>query len=157
MSSIASGTRLSVNSAAPTAAARLVGQFWGLDSDRVFEFFLRQIVFSQEVDVPPGGRRPMGHRLQEFLALDWILDLDECLRQIQVIPGSVASGFLSHKNVERPLCKSAIRGLSQLSSYRALSQMQQNPPEAGGGGNRGWGGGVVGVVVGKKRKLFEQF
>jgi hypothetical protein len=43
MSSIAGGPRLSVNSAAPTATTRLVGQFWGLDSDRVFEFFLRQI------------------------------------------------------------------------------------------------------------------
>jgi hypothetical protein len=41
---------------------RLVGQFWGLDSDRVFVFFLRQVVFSQKVDVLPGGR-PMGHGL----------------------------------------------------------------------------------------------
>ena len=54
---MACGPRLSVNSAAPTATTRLVGQFWGLDSDRVFEFFLRQIVFSQEVDVLPCGRR----------------------------------------------------------------------------------------------------
>jgi hypothetical protein len=63
MSSIAGGPGLSVNSAAPTATTRLVGQFWGLDSDRVFEVFLRQIVFSQKVDVLPGGRRPMGHGL----------------------------------------------------------------------------------------------
>ena len=60
MLAIAGRQRLSVNSAAPTATTRLVGQFWGLDSDRVFEFFLRQIVFSQKVDVRPGGRRPMG-------------------------------------------------------------------------------------------------
>ncbi len=32
----------------------------------------------------------MGHRLQEFLALDRILDLDECLRQVQVIPADDA-------------------------------------------------------------------
>ena len=63
MSSIAGGPRLSVNSAAPTATTRLVGQFWGLDSDRVFEFFLRQIVFSQKVDVLPGGRRPIHGKL----------------------------------------------------------------------------------------------
>jgi hypothetical protein len=63
MSSIACGPGHSVNSADPTATTRLVGQFWGLDSDRVFEFFLRQIVFSQKVDALPGGRRPMGHRL----------------------------------------------------------------------------------------------
>jgi hypothetical protein len=63
MSSIACGPRLSADSADPTATTRLVGQFWGLDSDRVFEFFLRQIVFSQKVDVLPGGRRPMGDRL----------------------------------------------------------------------------------------------
>src|SRR5271156_1460997 len=36
MSSIACGASLAVNSAAPTATPRLVGQFWGLDSDRVF-------------------------------------------------------------------------------------------------------------------------
>ena len=54
---MACGPRLSVKFAAPTATTRLVGQFWGLDSDRVFEFFLRQIVFSQEVDVLPCGRR----------------------------------------------------------------------------------------------------
>ncbi len=48
---MACGPMLSVNSAAPTATTRLVGQFWGLDSDRVFEFFLRQIVFPQEVNL----------------------------------------------------------------------------------------------------------
>src|SRR5277367_6334268 len=36
MSSIACGASLAVNSAAPTATPRLLGQFWGLDSDRVF-------------------------------------------------------------------------------------------------------------------------
>ena len=35
---MACGPRLSVKFAAPTATTRLVGQFWGLDSDRVFEF-----------------------------------------------------------------------------------------------------------------------
>jgi hypothetical protein len=41
----------------------LVGQFWGLDSNRVLEPVLREIVLSQEIQMPPGGRRPVGHRL----------------------------------------------------------------------------------------------
>src|SRR5260370_32185864 len=28
---------------------------------------LREIILSQEIQMPPGGRRPMGHRLQQFL------------------------------------------------------------------------------------------
>ena len=35
--------------------------------------------------MPPGGRRPMGHRLQQFLPFGRIIDLSEFLRQIQVI------------------------------------------------------------------------
>ena len=40
----------------------LVGQFWGLDSDRILKLILREIILSQEIQMPPGGRRPMGHR-----------------------------------------------------------------------------------------------
>jgi integrase len=45
----------------------LVGQFWGLDSDGILKLVSREIVRSQEIQVPPGGHRPMGHRLQQFL------------------------------------------------------------------------------------------
>ena len=63
----------------------LVGQFWGLDSDRILKLVLREIILSQEIQMPPGGRRPMGHRLQQFLPFGRIIDLSEFLRQIQVI------------------------------------------------------------------------
>ncbi len=36
----------------------LVGQFWGLDSDRILKLVLREIILSQEIQMPPGGRRP---------------------------------------------------------------------------------------------------
>jgi hypothetical protein len=41
----------------------LVGQFWGLDSDRILKLVLREIILSQEIQMPPGVRRTMGHRL----------------------------------------------------------------------------------------------
>ena len=33
----------------------LVGQFWGLDSDRILKLVLREIILSQEIQMPPGG------------------------------------------------------------------------------------------------------
>ena len=45
----------------------LVGQFWGLDSDRILKLVLREIILSQEIQMPPGGRRAVGPRLQQFL------------------------------------------------------------------------------------------
>jgi hypothetical protein len=68
----------------------LVGQFWGLDSDRILKLVLREIILSQEIQMPPGGRRPMGHGLQQFLSFGRIIDLGEFLRQIQVIPADDA-------------------------------------------------------------------
>src|SRR5258708_38332273 len=68
----------------------LVGQFWGLDSDRILKLVLREIILSQEIQMPPGARRPMGHRLQQFLPFGRIIDLGEFLRQIQVIPADDA-------------------------------------------------------------------
>ena len=53
----------------PKTGPGLVGQFWGLDSDRILKLVLREIILSQEIQMPPGGRRPMGHRLQQFLRL----------------------------------------------------------------------------------------
>ena len=44
----------------------------------------------QRFRCPPGGRRPMGHRLQQFLPFGRIIDLGEFLRQIQVIPAEDA-------------------------------------------------------------------
>src|SRR4029077_9991953 len=37
----------------------LVGQFGGLDSDRILKFVLREIILSQEIQMPP--RRPPTH------------------------------------------------------------------------------------------------
>jgi len=68
----------------------LVGQFWGLDSDRILKLVLREIILSQEIQMPPGGRRPVGHGLQQFLPFGRIIDLGEFLRQIQVIPADDA-------------------------------------------------------------------
>jgi hypothetical protein len=60
---MACGPRLSVNSADPTATTRLVGQFWGMIPTESLKFSSDRHVFSQKVDVLPGGRRTMGHRL----------------------------------------------------------------------------------------------
>jgi hypothetical protein len=68
----------------------LVGQFWELDSDRILKLVLREIILSQEIQMPPGGRRSMGHGLQQFLPFGRIIDLGEFLRQIQVIPADDA-------------------------------------------------------------------
>jgi hypothetical protein len=52
----------------------LLGQFSGLDSDRILKLILREIILSQEIQMPPGGRRPMGHRLQQFLPFGRIIE-----------------------------------------------------------------------------------
>lgn len=67
----------------------LVGQFWGLDSDRILKLILREIILSQEIQMPPGGRRPMGHRLQQILPFGRIIDLGEFLRQIGATQGKL--------------------------------------------------------------------
>src|SRR6516164_8876060 len=41
----------------PRRGPDLVGQFWGLDSDRILKLVLREIILSQEIQMPPGGRR----------------------------------------------------------------------------------------------------
>jgi hypothetical protein len=46
------------NSGTPKTGPGLVGQFWGLDSDRILKLVLRKIILSQEIQMPPGGRRP---------------------------------------------------------------------------------------------------
>jgi hypothetical protein len=37
-----------------------------LDSDRILKLVLREIILSQEIQMPPGGRRSMGHGLQQL-------------------------------------------------------------------------------------------
>src|SRR5260221_7882912 len=78
------------DSGTPKAAPGLVGQFWELDSDRILKLVLREIILSQEIQMPPGGRRAMGRRLQQFLPFGWIIDLGEFLRQVEVIPADDA-------------------------------------------------------------------
>jgi hypothetical protein len=68
----------------------LVGQFWGLDSDRILKLVLGEIILSQKIQMPPGSRRAMGDGLQQFLPFGWIIDLGEFLRQVQVIPADDA-------------------------------------------------------------------
>jgi hypothetical protein len=38
----------------------LVSQFWRLDSDRILKRVLREIILSQEIQMPPGGPPPHG-------------------------------------------------------------------------------------------------
>ena len=45
------------DSRTPETGLGLVGQFWGLDSDRILKLVLREIILSQEIQMPPGGRR----------------------------------------------------------------------------------------------------
>jgi hypothetical protein len=45
----------------------LVGQFWGLDSDRIMKLVLVEIILSQKIQMRPGSRRAMGDGLQQFL------------------------------------------------------------------------------------------
>ena len=44
----------------------LVGQFWGLDSDRILKLVLGEIILSQKIQMPPGSRRAMGDGLQQL-------------------------------------------------------------------------------------------
>jgi len=71
MSPNASGTWLSVSSAAPTAPPRLLNQSWELVPTE---------------SLVQGGRRVMGHASKRFLALYRVLYLYECLRRVQVNP-----------------------------------------------------------------------
>jgi hypothetical protein len=77
----------------------LVGQFWGLDSDRILKLVLREITLSQEIQMPPGGRRPMGHRLQQFLPFTQPLTYltSKGLTDVQI---QLISGHESKKSLE---------------------------------------------------------
>src|SRR4029077_16412282 len=56
------------DSGTPKTGPGLVGQFWGRDSDRILKLVLREIILSQEIQMPPGGRRPSATHLQQFLS-----------------------------------------------------------------------------------------
>src|SRR5271166_3333330 len=92
-STTAGAYRVFGDSGTPETGPGLVSQFWGLDSDRILKLVLREIILSQdqEIQMPPGGRRPIGHRLQQVLPFGRIIDLGEFLRQIQVIGVPAAS------------------------------------------------------------------
>src|SRR5260370_13861873 len=70
------------DSGTPKTGPGLVGQFWELDSDRILKLVLREIILSQEIQMPPGGRRAMGHRLHQFLPFGWITDSDDSKRHV---------------------------------------------------------------------------
>src|ERR1700693_4032051 len=61
----ANGRRVRIfgDSGTPKTGPGLVGQFWGLDSDGILKLVLREIILPQEIQMPLGGRRTMGHRL----------------------------------------------------------------------------------------------
>ena len=50
----------------------LVGQFWGLDSDRILKLVLGEIILSQKIQMPPGSRRAGGFDHLSTLPLNWI-------------------------------------------------------------------------------------
>src|ERR1700737_2422151 len=47
------GFRRFRNSGTPKTGPSLVGQFWGLDSDRILKLVLREIILSQEINIVP--------------------------------------------------------------------------------------------------------
>src|SRR4029077_12980635 len=92
------------DSGTPKTGPGLVGQFWGLDSDRILKLVLREIILSQEIQMPPGGRRPMGHRLQQFLSFGRIIDLGEFDGRLYAAaaPASVPPSDADLLDVQRP-------------------------------------------------------
>jgi hypothetical protein len=65
----------------PKMGPGLVGEFWGLDSDRILKLVLGKIILTQEIEMPPSSRRPMGNGLQQLLPFGRIIELGEFLRQ----------------------------------------------------------------------------
>ena len=74
----------------PKIAPRLVHQFWEPNSHAVPQFFFREIVLTEQVEVPPGSRRAVGHRIDECLPFSGIFDLLQLLRQVEIIPADDA-------------------------------------------------------------------
>jgi hypothetical protein len=56
-------------------APHLVQQFWGSNSDAVSQLLVREVILAEQVEVLPGNRRAMGHRVEKRLPAGVILDL----------------------------------------------------------------------------------
>src|ERR1700756_423272 len=50
--------RIFGDSGTPKTGPGLVGQFWGLDSDRILKLVLREIILSQEIQMPQAAADP---------------------------------------------------------------------------------------------------
>ena len=61
----------------------IAGQFWGLDSDRIVKLVLREIILSQEIQMPQAAADPWAMACNNSFRLDRIIDLGEFLRQIE--------------------------------------------------------------------------
>ena len=59
----------------PQNGAHLVHQFWGSNSDAVSQLLVREVILAEQVEVLPGNRRAMGHRVEKRLPAGGILDL----------------------------------------------------------------------------------
>src|SRR5271166_2192628 len=68
----------------------LAPQFWEPDPDAVPQLFCREIILAEQVEVPPGNRRAVGHRFEKRLAALGIRDLFQLLRQIEIVPADNA-------------------------------------------------------------------
>ena len=59
----------------PKMAPHLVHQFLGSNSDAVSQLLVREVILAEQVEVLPGTRRAMGHRVEKRLPAGGILDL----------------------------------------------------------------------------------
>ena len=59
----------------PKIAPHLVHQFWGSNSDAVSQLLVREVILAEQVEMLPGNRRAMGHRVEKRLPAGGILDL----------------------------------------------------------------------------------
>jgi hypothetical protein len=55
-------------------APHLVHQFWGSNSDSVSQLLVREVILAEQVEVLPGNRRAMGHRVEKRLPAGGILE-----------------------------------------------------------------------------------
>ena len=60
------------------------------NSNRVLELLLREIIFTEQIDVLPGDHRTVGNRRQKLLASLRVGGFRKLLRQIQIIPANDA-------------------------------------------------------------------
>jgi hypothetical protein len=63
--------------------------------------FFREIVLTEQVEVPPGSRRAVGHRIEECLPFSGIFDLLQLLRQVEM-QASQGVGMLEGSRTQKP-------------------------------------------------------